>query len=317
LIDHPSHSAAHMYSRAQLQGPGVLLEGLQDIHLWNSLSTEQQDLAIKAISQQLGSLYQWRDTKVYQSGDGLSCRIACFRYRLDLVALGAKKTPLFDKFNQGCEEFQLDLHLIPGGRYRLGDERSIKIPPFLIGQAPVKQRAWDILEGPHQRRIDLPDLVSHGVSWEDADLWLTRAEGGLRMPSEAEWEFACRGGSSGHYFWGDSFDDSYAWTNRNSGERPQLNDEHESAVNSFGLQDCLGQVWEWCRDQYFEDFSDGPKNERPQGDIAGQNSYERVLRGGCYDSDPKDLTVFSRRGLFQEKRDKTVGFRVARSLKIY
>lgn len=306
----------NLLSKAQQRGPAVFVDCLGDKRLWDSVGASIQDLAIESLNDQLGDFFEWAKTEVYHCA-GQSCRIATFRYRLDKVRLEGTKPGFLGRIFSQTRAQAIELNLIPGGHFTLSDGRDVYVPPFLMGVAPLSQKAWDILDGVDKRRVSDPELVIHGLNWEEADLWLTRAGPGARLPSEVEWEYAARAGSSGRFYWGEEFQSDQCWSLENSGERPQSSAEHRGWTNAFGLQDLLGQVWEWCRDEYFEDFEAGLSDALPRGDVSGYNPKNRALRGGCYATKAEDLTLTLRRSLPQEERDKTVGLRVAMTLPDY
>jgi formylglycine-generating enzyme required for sulfatase activity len=143
------------------------------------------------------------------------------------------------------------------------------------------------------------------VTWDDANAYCEWA--GERLPTEAEWEYAARGGLEGKkYPWGDSFDSSKA--NRDGKEDGY---EYTSPVGSFpangyGLHDMAGNAREWCRDWY-GDYSPG-SGSNPQGPASGDM---RVLRGGSWDDIPKTLRVSCRDGNYPDSRSD-IGFRCAK-----
>jgi formylglycine-generating enzyme required for sulfatase activity len=155
------------------------------------------------------------------------------------------------------------------------------------------------------------------VSWDDCRLVAYAA--GLRLPSEAEWEYACRAGTTTKYFWavphrrtggsGDEMDDSYCWYKGNSESRTHAVTEHTNKANAFGLVDMSGHVWEWCEDQWIGDYKNGPYDSLPRT----SNSPYRVLRGGCWLYGKGNCRSAFRFNYAPENRFHTVGFRVART----
>ena len=131
--------------------------------------------------------------------------------------------------------------------------------------------------------------------------WLTEKTGHYyRLPTEAEWEYACRGGTTTAYYWGDSTDpiDEHAWYYDNSDD--QYQPVGQLAANPFGLHDMHGNVAEWCLDQYAEDFysTDAAASAFPVN--VPTKLYPRVVRGGSWYDDPDRL-----RSAAREKSDPT------------
>jgi formylglycine-generating enzyme required for sulfatase activity len=122
------------------------------------------------------------------------------------------------------------------------------------------------------------DLPVEQVSWQDCQKFCGKT--GLRLPTEAEWEYACRAGSDGEYCFGDGESSlgEYAWYSANSGN--QTHPVGQKKANAFGLHDAHGNVWEWCQDWY---GSYGSSSEQdPQGPSSGSR---RVFRGGSFGRD--------------------------------
>lgn len=249
-------------AQARLEGPEVLLRALFDRALWQTTPETIQDAIIKLVAQQLGPAYQQLETQRFTC-HRQSQRLGCFRH----LATG------------------LVLHLIPGGEFLMGSdyefiterpEHSARVAPFLMGRFPVRQAIWRRLESGRDSRRQA-DWPIHAVSWQQCQDWLERAGGGLRLPSEAEWEYACRAGTMSRYFWGHSMKDSYCWYRQNSGFKVRSVLAHRDHGNAFGLVDMLGHVREWCQDSYIPDYQSGPHDQSPRI----QRSERHVVRGGC------------------------------------
>jgi formylglycine-generating enzyme required for sulfatase activity len=151
------------------------------------------------------------------------------------------------------------------------------------------------------------------VSWNDAKeylTWLSRKTGKpYRLLSEAEWEYAARAGTSTKYAFGDSIDKQQA---RFSDGKPGVGQTVEVgsfAANAWGLHDMHGNVWEWVEDCYVPSYLEAPSDGSART-IPGCSS--RVLRGGSWDYDPRDLRSAVRYKLPLAYRVDEIGFRVAR-----
>jgi formylglycine-generating enzyme required for sulfatase activity len=144
-----------------------------------------------------------------------------------------------------------------------------------------------------------------GVSWEDAQRFCRWA--GCRLPTEAEWEYACRAGSQKKYCFGDDVSrlEEFAWFNKNSGGK--LHPVGEKKPNAWGLFDLHGNVWEWCQDWWKDDYY----KHSPKTDPAGpERGSARVLRGGSFRNDPDSLRCSSRSNYDPDIRGHYIGFRV-------
>ncbi|MBF0530680.1 MAG: formylglycine-generating enzyme family protein, partial [Deltaproteobacteria bacterium] len=191
---------------------------------------------------------------------------------------------------------------------------------------------WEKLSGIYWDNPGFSQTDSHPVtcvSWNDARefiTWLNRVEpqGRYRLPTEAEWEYAARGGTATSRHWGDEPDQAYLYGNvaDQAAKRtfPQIHG-HECddgyvftapvgsfAPNQFGLYDMIGNVWEWCQD-YHAEFSSSPVAD-PMGPSSG--SY-RVFRGGSWTSMPSDARSAARVGSEPDNRNNYLGFRLART----
>lgn len=154
------------------------------------------------------------------------------------------------------------------------------------------------------------------LSWKDAVEFcqkLTetgRADGHLpsnweyRLPTEAQWEFACRANSTTAYCFGDDFTklDEYAWFDENS--MGMTHEVGQKKPNAWGLHDMHGNVWEWCRDRYAAQLAGGT-------DPIQQVGEGRVVRGGCYNFGAQHCQASTRNAMPNDSGDEYVGFRVA------
>jgi formylglycine-generating enzyme required for sulfatase activity/serine/threonine protein kinase len=282
---------------------GVSNACLLDLKLWERVGEEFQDRAIKKAGEQLGLAYQFIRTERYECGE-ISHRIAQFKH---------KKTGIL-------------LHLIPGGRFKMGSDmtteeqpvREVTIRPYLIGRLEIVQREWDTLDISDERKFKGAGFPMEGVSWIAVNRWLLKAGGKLRLSRETEWEYACRAGSQTTYFWGDDLDDRYFWYYNNSDKnyekkrRVHANSEHEKKANAFGLVDMIGNVKEWCDDDYIAGYKDAPLDNSKRG--RGTAKY-RVTRGGSWFTRAPECRSAARFFHAPDHKYHDLGFRVARSLK--
>ena len=169
------------------------------------------------------------------------------------------------------------------------------------------------------------------VNWEDAQAyvrWLSEETGeAYRLPSEAEWEYATRAGTTTRRYWGDDPDDGCAYANGADRTAKQRFDNWTVAdctdgvvwtspvgahePNAFGLHDTLGNVWEWVEDCWHDDYDGAPRDGSAW--TRGGDCGRRVLRGGSWVDYPRDLRSADRNWIVAEDRHAHSGFRVART----
>jgi formylglycine-generating enzyme required for sulfatase activity len=225
--------------------------------------------------------------------------------------------------------------LIPAGEFTMGspeseaesydDERPqtrVRIgKPFLLARTEVCQRVWRGLVGStgldaDPSRFDGERLPVERVSWDDVAAWCEA--NGLRLPSESEWEYACRAGTTGPFWFGSTitpsqvnYDGNWPYGGAAKGEyREQTVDVGSLPANAFGLFEVHGNVWEWCQDAWHGSHEGHPGNESAR-DAPGAS--RRVRRGGGWFGNARNcrsaVRVWSTTGF----RDNYLGFRPARS----
>jgi formylglycine-generating enzyme required for sulfatase activity len=132
----------------------------------------------------------------------------------------------------------------------------------------------------------------------------------IRLPSEAEWEYACRAGTTTNYAFGDAAEDlkDHAWFLGNSkGEDPPVG---KKKPNAWGLYDLHGYVWEWCADAWHPSHEGAPADAAPR---QAPNARERVVRGGSWADEAEAARSAHRQSLPAETRSDTVGLRCVRA----
>jgi formylglycine-generating enzyme required for sulfatase activity len=205
--------------------------------------------------------------------------------------------------------------------------------PFYLGVTPVTQEQYRAVTGKNPARFKGRagggrDLPVETVSWQDAIDFLTalserpeeKAAGRVyRLPTEAEWEYACRAGTKTAYHFDDAISGQladYDWSSHGAGRVRRLYPEMTSPVrnsqeNAWGLSDMHGNVREWCQDAYDVGFyAEGPEN-----DPVCRSGGARVLRGGSWRDGPRDCRATSRHHLAPGSRADSVGFRAVCELR--
>lgn len=221
------------------------------------------------------------------------------------------------------EKTGLEFVLVPGGSFemgsnsgedgRYGDEapvHRVTVRPFLLCRTQCTQEAWDRVGGFDDREWRGIDLPIESVNWENVTDWCRKAE--LRLPSEAEWEYACRAGTTTRFCFGDSISDlrNYAWYKENSDGRTHPVDKKKP--NAFGLYDMHGNVWELCEDVWHDNYNSAPMDGSAW--TSGSSSF-RTKRGGCWSSDHRFCRSAIRDRCNPDNRWYNLGFRPACSIK--
>ena len=224
------------------------------------------------------------------------------------------------------------LAVLPGGSFVMGQgtRDPTAVPPhpvtiraFAIGLYPVTVGDWKACLAEDKcesmpRMAEVEDRTPvHNVSWSNAQAfvaWLRQKTGkNYRLPSEAEWEYAARGGTATRYWWGDQVGVAMAncidCGGRQDARRPLPVDA--LPANPFGLYQMLGGVAQWTEDCWFPDYRGAPSDGRPREAPA---CMKRVLRGGSFRAGQDDITATSRNSYDASVRYIVNGFRVARDV---
>ena len=192
-------------------------------------------------------------------------------------------------------------------------QHRVNIKSFSLGKYEVTQEQWYAVMGSNPSSNKGRTLPVENVSWDDAQVFVQKLSQKTgkkyRLPSEAEWEYAARGGSTTTYPWGNSDAELhvYAWFNAIANA---TNPVGLKTPNQFGLYDMIGNVWEWAQDCWNGNYKNAPTDGSPwtSGDCS-----RRVLRGGSWYYDPQDLRSADRGGSTTAFRGYINGFRVART----
>jgi sulfatase modifying factor 1 len=211
-----------------------------------------------------------------------------------------------DASGEGMPESGVEMVQIPGGRFTMGDENEVDATPhqvvvgsFYIDEHLVTQNEYQRVMGTNPSRWKTGRNPVEQVRWSDAVRYCnarSRLEGlepcydlqtwvcnfnanGYRLPTEAEWEYACRAGTQTTFFFGNSPSKlgSYAWFDENAGGKPQP--VGQKRPNPWGLYDMYGNVWEWCNDFYKVDYYQESPEDNPKGPKTGET---KVVRGGAW-----------------------------------
>ncbi len=215
---------------------------------------------------------------------------------------------------------------IPAGEFQMGSPAEEKgreydetlhpvriTQPFYLGVREVTREQYERVMGHHPGDVQGETKPVTKVSWNSAVEFcrkLSEQEGReYRLPTEAEWEFACRAGTTTSYSFGhdDTLLDQYAWHTANSGLTAHAGGQ--KPANRWGLYDMHGNVWEWCQD-WIGSYRAGVLVVDPAGPAEGAF---RVLRGGSFFSPPRDHRSANRNSDRPPSRYSSTGFRLART----
>ena len=237
----------------------------------------------------------------------------------------------------------LDMVLVPAGTFTMGSpddeperdesegpQHEVTLRSFFMGCYPVTQAQWQAVAALEKVKIDLKpaplnfngaNLPVEQVSWYEAVEFCERlkkhTKRPYRLPSEAEWEYACRAGTTTPFAFGKTlmtdaanYDGNWTYNDGPEGEyREQTTpvDEFDIA-NAFGLCDMHGNVWEWCADHWHDNYEGAPANGSAW--LTAEETSNRVLRGGSWNDDPRYCRSANRGYIRPGYRSLKFGFRV-------
>ena len=227
----------------------------------------------------------------------------------------------------------LDMVAIPGGSFVMGSptteagrsnnegpQRTVNISPFFMGKYPITQEQWEVVMGNNPSDIKGLKRPVEQVSWNNALEFcqkISQKTGKIyRLPSEAEWEYACRAGTTTPFYFGDTITPdlvNYDVNNPYGGApkglyRIQTTDVGSFGPNSFGLYDMHGNVWEWCSDKWHDNYNGAP-TDGSSWETGTDNN--RVRRGGSWSDNAVNCRSAHRSWSSAGYRDSRFGFRVA------
>jgi formylglycine-generating enzyme required for sulfatase activity len=263
--------------------------------------------------------------------------------------LGLVKTPEIKRIAKSAEYFTQDLgngvllemvH-IPGGTFLMGSpeneegyhesqspQHQVTVPSFFMGKYPVTQKQWRLVAALPKVKIDLEsdpsrfkgdNLPVECVSWNHTQEFCARlslkTNQTYRLPSEAEWEYACRGGTTTPFYFGETistglanYHGNYTYGGGAKGEyREKTTEVGKFPANPCGLYDMCGNVWEWCQDEWHGNYINAPTDGSAWSN--GSNNY-MSLRGGSWIYYPHYCRSACRNNVSRGNHNYFIGFRV-------
>ncbi len=228
---------------------------------------------------------------------------------------------------------KLEMVLIPAGEFLMGSPGSDKhasddekpqhrvriTKPFYLGKYPLTQEQWEAVMGNNPCNFKSPKHPVDKVNWDDCRQFLDKLNrrqgkqaGKFQLPSEAQWEYACRAGSKTRYCFGDDEArlNEYAWYGAYFEVPPATHPVGRKKPNAWGLYDMQGHLWEWCADWYDGRYYARSPADDPTGPAMGSH---RAARGGSWRTSASGCRSASRIGdLDLGDRFPNLGFRVCR-----
>ncbi|MBE9008136.1 SUMF1/EgtB/PvdO family nonheme iron enzyme [Fortiea sp. LEGE XX443] len=227
----------------------------------------------------------------------------------------------------------LEMVQIPGGTFMMGSpatekdresdespQRQVKVSGFFMGKYEVTQAQYQAIMETNPANFEGEKRPVEQVSWDDAVEFCKKLSDKTgreyRLPSEAEWEYACRAGTTTPFYFGETitpelvnYNGDYPYGAAPKGKyRGETTNVGIFTPNSFGLYDMCGNVWEWCQDDYKNNYQSAPQDGSEW--LAGKNNNEKLLRGGSWNYHAR-LCRSAVRGIgAREFRYVIVGFRV-------
>jgi len=214
------------------------------------------------------------------------------------------------------QDADIDMIWVEGGSFMMGDNyddedarpaHQVSVNGFWISRTEITRGQWAELMGEHRSGRKGSSLPVVSITWDEAMSFCSKLSKQTRrtvsLPSEAEWEYACRGGTTGRFFFKGGLSDlsDHAWFRSNAARQSHV--VGELKPNELGLYDMLGNVWEWC-DDWYDAYPGASRANKFMG------TSMRVLRGGCYQNDSRMISCPGRSGALPNEKDSGVGFRI-------
>ncbi|MDB9519172.1 SUMF1/EgtB/PvdO family nonheme iron enzyme [Roseofilum reptotaenium CS-1145] len=217
----------------------------------------------------------------------------------------------------------LELVYVEGGTFQMGstkrdDEKpvhAVTVPEFRMGKYPITQAQYEAVMGTNPSSFKGANRPVEKVSWHKAQEFCQKLSEligqPVRLPSEAEWEYAARGGSrsQGYKYAGSNNLDEVGWYSGNSGSK--THDVRTKNPNELGIYDMSGNVWEWCADEWHSNYEGAPNDGSIWSNSDEENQQKpRLLRGGSWVNLSDNCRSRNRARIVADLRNLNAGFRV-------
>ncbi len=271
-----------------------------------------------------------------------------YNFNVVIVNASGHEIDRYEKYTQFFTErlkdgTTLDMVIIPAGTCLIGSlstevgtsndespQHSVTLKSFLMGRYPVTQSQWEAIANTPKVSRDLDfdpsyfkgtELPVEQVSWYDAVEFCARlsreTKHNYRLPSEVEWEYACRAKTTTPFHFGETitpnlsnYDGRSSYASEFSGIHRQQTTPVGSfgVANAFGLYDIHGNVWEWCADCWHDNYQDAPSDGSAW--VTGGNNGLRIMRGGSWNALPVLCRSAFRSSRKPDQKGNGIGFRV-------
>ncbi len=345
------------FAREVAQNIGIIPPKLGEVTAEPQIQIDTFDVAFIEVKETVR--FEFDVATLEQRSAGL---FGLFRNRWVIKKQRRQATAIVENLGNGIE---LEMVKIPPGKFMMGSpedelerydgespQHEVNVSAFLIGRYPITQAQWKavVTNVPKIQRDLNPDpsyfkennRPVEGVSWQDAVEFCARlskyTDRNYRLPSEAEWEYACRAGTTTPFHFGETITTDLANYNGNytygTGQKGRYREETTpvgsfGVVNAFGLYDMHGNVWEWCADPWHNNYKGAPKDGQAWDEKSNDNRYQvyrndflvnlledhrpRVWRGGSWVCNPRRCRSAYRFYFNPDYTDNYFGFRVVRA----
>jgi formylglycine-generating enzyme required for sulfatase activity len=241
----------------------------------------------------------------------------------------AKHLALKFFFQENLElEVTLEMILIPSGKFSMGSSNGegyddeyprheVEISEFYMSKFLVTQKQWKAVTFYANTLDKSPSFYSgdllpvESINWFEASNFCkelsTKTDKSYRLPTEAEWEYACRAGTESAFSWGNN---TSVYLMNHGNHYGHTTEVDRFQPNNFGLYDMHGNVWEWCSDMWHKNYINAPHDGSSWEDRTNIASSERILRGGSWDEGPKYCRSANRGKLQPNAKNNGIGFRL-------
>lgn len=219
-------------------------------------------------------------------------------------------------------EIDSNMVFIKGGTFKMGSDdedayqseqpvHTVRLDSFSLSKFQVTQRQWEAVMGNNPSHFKGKEFPVEQVSWDDVQAFIQKLNQltgkSYRLPTEAEWEYAAKAGQHTKYSGSDSLDE-VGWYNMNSGSK--THPVGQKKPNAWGIYDMSGNVWEWCQDEWDDDYNGASGNGSAWVD---NNVSYRVIRGGSWFNGARNCRASYRGSYSPTNRYDGIGFRLSRT----